>query len=320
MSDAETIIRYDGPALAGHEIDVQELAPALLALADMVQLTNRRFNGESSSMKVTVRADVKQQCFMLKIHLVQSILESARHLFGTEEYKTAKEIAEALDLIFPAGVGGGVFALWRRYTNGKSKLPLSQLETQQRGGTTIIANFYGDGAKLEVPTEIYNLAVDPELIALGKRVMAPLERPGYETLSFESDGKPVVEFDKNEARQFRSIPAPEKPAEPIAEDDAIPTPIRGRVSISTRRDEGRAAWGLKWAGRVESAHMPEDWLQEYQAGRVDLPVGSWLDVTIEMTTSRANPNAPATFKVLQVHEVIPPGPIQQGSMFNDEAS
>ena len=35
--DVFTTIRYDGPDLSGHEIDVQELAPALLALAEMIQ-------------------------------------------------------------------------------------------------------------------------------------------------------------------------------------------------------------------------------------------------------------------------------------------
>ena len=96
-------------------MDVQELAPALLALAEMVQLTNRRFNGDAASMKVLVKADVEQQCFQLDIHLVQSILESAKHLFGTEQYKTAKEIAELLDLLIPGGVAGGVMWFWKRF-------------------------------------------------------------------------------------------------------------------------------------------------------------------------------------------------------------
>ena len=31
-----TRIRYDGPALVSHEMDVQDLAPALLAMAEIV--------------------------------------------------------------------------------------------------------------------------------------------------------------------------------------------------------------------------------------------------------------------------------------------
>ena len=52
-----TTIRYDGPALANHEMDVQDLAPALLALADVVQFANQRFNGAAANIKVLVNAD-----------------------------------------------------------------------------------------------------------------------------------------------------------------------------------------------------------------------------------------------------------------------
>ena len=62
-----TTIRYDGSALSGHEIDVQDLAPALLALADIIQIANRKFNGDRADVKVTVSADVEQQCFMIDL-------------------------------------------------------------------------------------------------------------------------------------------------------------------------------------------------------------------------------------------------------------
>lgn len=42
----KTTIRYDGPALSEHDMDVQDLAPALLALADIIQIANRKFNGD----------------------------------------------------------------------------------------------------------------------------------------------------------------------------------------------------------------------------------------------------------------------------------
>ena len=70
-----TTIRYDGPALAGHEMDVQDLAPALLALAEIAQIANRKFNGDRASLKVLVNADVEQQCFMLDLSMIQSLIE-----------------------------------------------------------------------------------------------------------------------------------------------------------------------------------------------------------------------------------------------------
>ncbi|MFN7399683.1 MAG: hypothetical protein ACK5SX_11640 [Sandaracinobacter sp.] len=106
----KTTIRYDGPALVGHEMDVQDLAPALLALADIVQIANRRFNGDRASMKVVVNADVEQRCFMLDLGLVQSLMDQAKGLFTAENIKTAKEIAADVGLV--TGVTGvGLFQL-----------------------------------------------------------------------------------------------------------------------------------------------------------------------------------------------------------------
>ncbi len=89
-----TRIRYDGPALADHEMDVQDLAPALLAMAEIVQIANRKFNGDAVSIRVMVDADVEQQCFQLDLSLVQSIFDHAAVLIGHKDVATAKDIAE----------------------------------------------------------------------------------------------------------------------------------------------------------------------------------------------------------------------------------
>ena len=204
--DVFTTIRYNGSDLSGHEIDVQELAPALLALAEMIQVANRNLNGDDISMRVLVKANVEQQCFQLQIHIVQTLLEAAKHLFSTEQYKTAREIAELLDLILPAGgVGGGVFYAWKRIwgTKEEQEKPLSSYEIEQHGGVTVINNFYGPGANLQMPTGTFELATDPEMIRLGKRVLKPLEKDGYDTMGFYEGDKAVVEYDNTEAARVR---------------------------------------------------------------------------------------------------------------------
>ncbi len=89
-----TRIRYDGQALAGHEMNVQDLAPALLAVSNIVQIANRKFNGDGATIRVLVDADVEQQCFQLDLSLVQSLFDQAAVLVGAKDIATAKEIAE----------------------------------------------------------------------------------------------------------------------------------------------------------------------------------------------------------------------------------
>lgn len=311
-----TTIRYDGPALTEHEMDVQELAPALLALAEMVQLANKRFNGNAATMKVLVKADIEQQCFQLDIHIVQSILESAKHLFGTDEYKTAKDIAEMLDLLLPGGVGGGVFWFWKRFSAAKDAPPVA-LTTEQHGGqTTLIQGT--SGGSITVNNNVYLLASDPTMINLGKKVLRPLERPGYKTLGFYRDDKPTVEWDEEEAREF--IERPSTHLLPVHEPEAATnvTPIRTVVSVKTQRNEGAAQWEIKWASRAVWAAMDDlDWLARFQAGQIHFDIPYWLDVSLEMTTSRIDPDAEPKFAIKKVHDLIN-GHGQQGNLLDDD--
>lgn len=324
-NDIETVIRYDGPALAEHEIDVQELAPALLALAEMVQLANRKFNGDVTTMRVNVRADVEQRCFQLHIHIFQTLLQHAQQIFGTVEYKTAKEIAEDLDLLFPEGAVGGVFFLWKLFAKRhKSGASGTSLTTEQHGGQTTIINVNGDGTSVTVSNAAWQLATDPDMAELGKKVLKPLELPGYDTLAFHEKptGKPVVQLTKDDATAFIESP----PMVPIAEprpSDEDHNKIRATVFVKTQRNEGRAQWELKWAARAEMASIDDlEWLERFQAGQVphDLPL--YLDVQMDMITSRTNPDAPARFHVLKVFSVVPSGIGKQQPLFDsdDEAN
>lgn len=49
-------LEYDGPALVEHEMDVRDLAPALLSAADLFQVLNRRINPGSRDIQVNIRA------------------------------------------------------------------------------------------------------------------------------------------------------------------------------------------------------------------------------------------------------------------------
>lgn len=298
-----TTIRYDGPALVGHEMDVQDLAPALLALADIIQIANKKFNGDQAAMRVLVNADVEQKCFMIDLSLVQSIMDQAKTFFGQDNVKTAKEIAEWIGII---GAGsGGLFALLKiARKRGASE---TKLEVKPVPGTTNVS-VTGNGNTIIIPAQAYQLAQEPTVVEKAKAVMKPLQKDGYETLSFLEGEREVVEVDKTEAREIiaTSLDAlDEPPTESVAH-------IRGPVRIKSPQYEGSAKWSLLWNGRAIDADMVGDalqWVADFQANRVAAPPNSVLDVSMTETVKLNDAGEAAgrpTYAVSEIHSVTPP--------------
>ena len=297
-----TTIRYDGPALSGHEMDVQDLAPALLALADVIQIANQKFNGSQANIQVLVNADVEQRCFMIDISLVQSFMEQAKTLLGTDDIKTAKEIAEWVGIL--SGPSVGLFGLLKFLRNSKDAPTPLQIENKGDGNVTII----GNGNTIVVPHQVFLLAQEPKAVEKAKGVLRPLEKDGYESLAFLEGEKGIFEVSKAEASGIGELP--NKPLADLPSESA--SAIRGQVRIKSAQYEGSAQWGFLWNGRAINAEMVDraaEWVADFQANKVDAPPNSILDVSM-IETARLDAQGlivgKASYRVQEVHSVTPP--------------
>lgn len=297
-----TTIRYDGPALSGHEMDVQDLAPALLALADMIQIANKKFNGNQADIKVLVNADVEQKCFMIDISLVQSFLDQAKGILGIDGVKTAKEIAEWVGIL--SGGGIGLFGLLKFIRNSRQSDTALQIENTGDGTITIV----GNGNTLVVRREVYLLAQEPKMVEKAKSVLRPLGKEGYETLAFLEGDDAVFEVRKDEAEGIGALPN-----QPLSD---IPTEstsqIKGQVRIKSAQYEGNAQWSFLWNGRAINAEMVDkaaEWVIEFQDNKVSAPPNSILDVSMLETAQLDEQGlivGKASYSVHAVHKVTPP--------------
>jgi hypothetical protein len=94
-----------------HSIDVEALAPALLAFGRLIREANAEFNGNRSRAKVLVSSEFEDRCFHIDFDVVLSYYEQIKTLLATESIKTAKDILEwiglfkdhGLTLISPSG-------------------------------------------------------------------------------------------------------------------------------------------------------------------------------------------------------------------------
>ncbi len=103
MTKAAFSIAFEGEPFNKGEIDVQDLAPALLALGDIVQSANKALNGDQAEARLKVRATQEgsfEALLAIDISWIADMLDVvAAH---PDRMTAAKDI---VDLVFKAGAG-----------------------------------------------------------------------------------------------------------------------------------------------------------------------------------------------------------------------
>lgn len=194
MSHAEFILTYDGTALANHEMNVRDLAPAMLAVGEAFDGLNALFNGKSAQLAVNVRAH-QPGCFTVAFDIVQVAKDVTPMLTGPGI--TAANNLLAL-LIGAGTVAGttitGLFLLVKKL-KGR---PPERIEKLHPG----LFRLFIEGQVFEVPLELLQAYQDLRVRrALEGFVTKPLRKPGIDSVAIENGGR-SERVEKHEAEYF----------------------------------------------------------------------------------------------------------------------
>lgn len=205
MSQAEFILTYDGPALKNHEMNVRDLAPAMLGVGEVFEALNSLYNGKAADIAVNVRAH-EPGCFTV-------VFDVAQHVKSATEFLSGTGVTAAInlkELLFGTGmVGTGLIWLIRKLRGGTP----DRVEKLSPGTFRLTL----DGETYEIPTELFQAYKELSVRRAVERFVAkPLEKPGIGELRIDSGGRQLARIEKDEAEYFR---APELPDDVIIDDN-----------------------------------------------------------------------------------------------------
>jgi hypothetical protein len=203
MSEATVTIRYDGPLLEFHQMDIADIAPALLGISELCKIANRKFNGERAAVKVLIGTDAEHKCFQLDLHVVQTIWEHTKTILSSEDVKTAKDFLDWLGLIGSAvGAPLGLFQLLKKL--GNKKIDSTTIETKT-GRDVVQITVEGDHNHITVYPQALDLLRDEAAISNAKKVVLPLIQDGYTKVEFESNKRVTETIVRDDAISIASI-------------------------------------------------------------------------------------------------------------------
>lgn len=189
-------IKYDGPALASHQMDVRELAPALIALSSLLEEANRALYPDSAEVRVNVNGSFKGGSFGVDFVALQSIKDQIVSIFSGPDATAAANLFTILSGIGLLGAGGliGVIKWLKggkpsaiRFVDDKTIFELRLDET--------IETFEVDLAT----GKLYQSRIVRQSLA---RVIKPLETEGIDVFACGQNGETQAVVTKEEAEFF----------------------------------------------------------------------------------------------------------------------
>jgi len=308
MSGGQAIIRYDGPILADHKMDVEDIAPAMLALAELCKRANAIANGDRASVKLLIDLDTEQHCAQFGVQIIQTFLDQAKSFFDDQHVKTASDIMAFIGLTGTTGgivIGGPVIGLFKLLKWLKGRQPDSATMTVKDGRNVMQISVGGD--MVLVHPVAAQMLYDPIAMKSAKDVLRPTRKEGYEKVEFEHQNEVSETLTKQDAILIDAIQVIEKKAE---KETVIPaSSIRATVKIRKAIYEGNGKWTIQYDKSREVTMGDETWLADFQANKVDAPPGSYLDVDISVAAIHLDkddkPIEEPHYTITKVNGVVP---------------
>jgi hypothetical protein len=289
-------LKYDGPALDDHSIDVRQLAPSLLALADLCDMAHARSGdvlGVAPALQVTA---TREGSFFVDLYLV--IQEAGGTIKDLMTSETATAAANGIGI--SALIFGALRWTLRRRTNG----PESGTHELEQGRIRVN---WPDGTYLDVPYGARSLVESLDFNRTAGYVFEPLREEGIDEVELirgEDQESIVVRAD--DLRAFNIL----TPDDDLISDNVRLVNVRLRTVAFKEGNKWKVTDGAStfWASMADL-----EFLQRVRASEEAFAQGDVLYVRLREQQFRAVDGdfrmEHTIEKVLEHRRALPPDPI-----------
>jgi len=207
----ETIfhLAFEGEAIESGTIEVNDLAPALLALGDLVGEAASEAGCGCSKVSLRVRAGLERGSFRVALEVAQAWYGRAIDLLIGPD---ATALTNLLELL---GIAGAI-GLFQLIKTSRGKKPESALEIENTSKVRV--TFEGE-PPIEVERAVMRLFRSPTARNAAARLVKPLRGKGIDGLKFYHRGTETVAISEADADSFNAPDSQE--AETVSETEAI---------------------------------------------------------------------------------------------------
>lgn len=281
-------------------MDVRELAPALIALSNMLEEANKAVFPDASSVRVSVQGNFKGGSFGVDLIAIQSIADQIVSIFSGPEataFSNLKAILEGIGLI-GAGSGGLIGLIkWLRGRKPSAIKTSGDKVVFEVTQSSVVESFEVD----LVAGKLYQSRVVRKALA---NVVKPLERDGVDVFASGQDGETSEVIFKDDAAWFLIA---ESEADVVS--DTINEQVLLQIESAVFKDDNK--WRFNDGATSFFAEVADPaFVERINSGTERFGKGDVLVVDLRRVQTISDNGLKLEYSVVKVHEHR--APLQRG--------